>query len=58
MVKIGSEGVLVLIFESINVECFGFMFLEKLVGRYVEEVFCKVKRKVIIFIFVLNVNCV
>lgn len=58
MVKIGSEGVLVLLFESINVECLGFILLERLVGEWIEEIFMKVNRKVVIFMFVFNVNCV
>ncbi|WP_246001215.1 ribonuclease J [Oceanobacillus piezotolerans] len=56
MASIGSEGVLLLLSESTNVERPGWTPTEQRVGEHVDAVFMKADRKIIISTFASNVS--
>lgn len=56
IVKIGNSGVFVLFFDSVNVECLGYIFLEVVVSGEILDVLYNLVNWVIIVVFVFNIN--
>lgn len=56
MADIGNKGVLLLLSESTNAERSGYTPSEQMVGRNLEQLFIRAKRKVIVSTFASNVS--
>ncbi|WP_246187704.1 ribonuclease J [Ornithinibacillus caprae] len=56
MAEIGNKGVLLLLSESTNAERPGYTPSEQMVGKNLEQIFIKAKRKVIVSTFASNVS--
>ncbi|MBP2239850.1 ribonuclease J [Cytobacillus eiseniae] len=56
MAEIGSKGVLLLLSESTNAERPGYTPSEQTVGKNIEQIFMRAKRKVIVSTFASNVS--